>query len=33
MIAAIAAANNLPLYTRNPKNFCGLEGALTIIPV
>lgn len=33
LIGATAAANNLPLYTRNPKDFNGLEKALTVIPV
>lgn len=33
LIAATAAANNLPLYTRNPKNFLGLDKAVTVINV
>jgi predicted nucleic acid-binding protein len=33
MIAATAAANNLPLYTRNPTDFEGLGAAVKIIPV
>lgn len=33
MIAATAAVNDLPLYTRNPKDFEGLETALTVVPV
>lgn len=33
MIASIAIANQLPLYTTNPRDFAGLEGLLTVIPV
>lgn len=33
LIGATAASNQLPLYTRNPKDFEGLENALTVIPV
>jgi predicted nucleic acid-binding protein len=33
MIAATAAANDMPLYTRNPADFKGLETAVTIVPV
>lgn len=33
LIAATAAANKLPLYTRNPKDFIDLEQAVTIIAV
>ena len=33
MIAATAAANGLPLYTRNPDDFKGLETAVTIVPI
>jgi predicted nucleic acid-binding protein len=33
MIAAVAAANNLPLVTANPSDFKGLGAALTILPV
>lgn len=29
LIAAIAASNGLPLYTRNPKDFVGLEQIVT----
>jgi hypothetical protein len=33
MIAAIAIAEGLPLYTTNPDGFVGLEGLLTVLPV
>jgi predicted nucleic acid-binding protein len=33
MIASVAAANRLPLYTRNPKDFAGLESMVTVIEV
>jgi predicted nucleic acid-binding protein len=33
MIAAIAAAAALPLYTTNPGDFAGLEALLSVIPV
>jgi predicted nucleic acid-binding protein len=33
MIASIAIAENLPLFTINPKDFAGLEDLLTIVPV
>ncbi len=32
-IAATAAANGLPLYTRNPSDFAGLEGVVTVMAV
>ena len=32
MIAAIAVANDLPLYTCNPDDFGGIDG-LTVVPV
>jgi predicted nucleic acid-binding protein len=32
MIAAIAIANNLPLYTCNPADFAGIDG-LVVVPV
>lgn len=31
MIAASAAAHGLPLYTRNPRAFAGLEGEVEIV--
>ncbi|MGH2447741.1 MAG: type II toxin-antitoxin system VapC family toxin [Chloroflexota bacterium] len=33
LIAAIAQANGLPLYTRNPGDFAGLTGLIEIIKV
>ncbi|MGO4643886.1 type II toxin-antitoxin system VapC family toxin [Nocardia sp. 2YAB30] len=33
MIGAIASINGLPLYTRNSKDFLGLEQVLTVVPV
>ena len=33
LIASTAAANGLPLYTRNPADFAGLEQIVTIIAV
>ncbi|MEU1996287.1 type II toxin-antitoxin system VapC family toxin [Nocardia gamkensis] len=33
MIGAIASIHGLPLYTRNPKDFFGLEQVLTVVPV
>lgn len=33
MIASIAIAEDLPLYTTNPKDFAGLDSSLTIVPV
>jgi predicted nucleic acid-binding protein len=33
MIASIAMAEGLPLYTSNPDDFAGLEQLLTIVPV
>ncbi|MBI3928856.1 MAG: type II toxin-antitoxin system VapC family toxin [Armatimonadetes bacterium] len=33
LIASTAAANDLPLYTRNPADFVGLDQIVTIIAV
>lgn len=33
LIASTAAANSLPLYTRNPADFSGLEQIVTVIAV
>jgi len=33
MMAATAAAHGLPLFTRNPGDFRGLDTAVTIIAV
>ena len=33
MIAATALAHQLPLYTRNPKDFAGLDGLIEIVAV
>jgi len=33
LIASIAAANDLPLYTRNPSDFAALERLVTIKPI
>ncbi|WP_433417596.1 type II toxin-antitoxin system VapC family toxin [Microtetraspora malaysiensis] len=33
MIACVAIANRLPLYTCNPKDFKGLDHLLTVAPV
>lgn len=33
LIAATALANELPLYTRNPSDFVGLEDVVTIVAI
>jgi predicted nucleic acid-binding protein len=33
MIASIAAANRLPLFTTSPADFHGLESVVTVVPV
>ncbi len=33
MIAAIAAANGLPIYTTNASDYVGLDDVVTVIPV
>jgi hypothetical protein len=33
LIASTAAAHGLPLYTRNPGNFAGLEQIVTVVAV
>ncbi|SDM11651.1 type II toxin-antitoxin system VapC family toxin [Nonomuraea jiangxiensis] len=33
MIACVAVANRLPLYTCNPKDFKGLDHLVTVVPV
>ena len=33
LIAAIAASTDLPLCTRNPDDFAGLEGIVTVIGI
>jgi predicted nucleic acid-binding protein len=33
MIAAVAVAHDLPLFTSNPDDFVGLAGLITVVPV
>lgn len=33
MIASVAIAEGLPLFTTNPKDFSGLESLLTMVTV
>jgi predicted nucleic acid-binding protein len=33
LIAATAAANNLPVYTRNPSDFDALKAIIKVVPV
>jgi predicted nucleic acid-binding protein len=33
LIASTAAANNLPLYTRNPDDFKALQGIVTVVAI
>ena len=33
MIASVAAANRLPLFTTNPADFQGLDAVVTVVPV
>lgn len=33
MVAAVSAAERLPLYTTNPDDFAGLEGIVEVIAV
>jgi len=33
MIASVAAASKLPLFTTNPADFRGLDQILTVVPV
>lgn len=33
MIASVAAAHRLPLFTTNPDDFTGADGVVTVVPV
>lgn len=33
LIAAVAAASDVPLITRNPEDFIGLDDIVTVVPV
>jgi predicted nucleic acid-binding protein len=33
MIASVAAANRVPLFTTNPDDFYGLDAVVTVVPV
>jgi len=33
MIASIAAAHHLPLYTRNPADFTGLDSIISVVTI
>ena len=33
LIAAVAAASDVPLITRNPEDFIGLYDSVTVVPV
>jgi predicted nucleic acid-binding protein len=33
MIAATAAANELPLFTTNARDFAGLDGIVTVVGI
>ncbi|MBV9092625.1 MAG: hypothetical protein JO132_01910 [Streptosporangiaceae bacterium] len=33
MIASVAAANKVPLFTTNPADYRGLDSVVTVVPV